>query len=162
MFRLVAQVPIFNSHAPFDGPPDGFAGNGIGTLLHRTLNVMKAVYSFAVQGGAVSTLSLLDDLGNAAVLPPGAVIFESFSNWTTAGATSASGTIALGTGAATNDLKTATAAASMTGVVAGIPVCTAASAIVLGSTTTGYQMSLTIATGAITAGVAGIYVWYVL
>jgi hypothetical protein len=37
MFRLVAQVPIFNAHSPFDGPPDAFAGNGIGTLLHRTL-----------------------------------------------------------------------------------------------------------------------------
>jgi hypothetical protein len=162
MFRLIAQVPIFNSHAPLDGPPDSFGGSGLGTILHRSLNVIKSVYSFAVQGGAIGALSLLDDLGNSAILPPNAIIIRSFSNWTTAVTSGGSATIALGSGAAANDLKAATAISSYTGLLEGIPTGTTAAAIALGTTALGYQTSLTIATAALTAGVGSVYVWYVL
>lgn len=162
MFRLLAQVPIFNAHAPFDGPPDAFGGSGLGTLLHRTLNCLKGVYSFAVQGGAISSINLLDDLGNAAIFPPSAVILESFSNWTTAVTSAGSATGAIGSGAATNDLLTATGKASLTGLVAGAPVFTAATFVALSTQATGYQMELTVAVAALTAGVANIYAFYVL
>lgn len=162
MFRLVAQVPIYNSHAPFDGPPDSFAGSGLGTTLHRTLNCMKAAYSFAVNGGAISTINLNDDLGNAAILPPNAVITRSFSNWTTLATSLGSATAALGSGASTTDLLAATAKASLTGLVEGVPTGTAATMVALGTTALGYQMSITIATAALTAGVANVYVFYVL
>lgn len=161
MFRLVAQVPIFNAHSPFDGPPDAFAGNGIGTLLHRTLNVMKAVYSFAVNGGAVLANPLLDDLGNSAILPPGAIIFESFSQWPTAMVGSNNAAISVATSTAA-DLLTSTAKTSLSGLLAGTPVNTVASAIALGATAVGYQIYLNIQTAVATAGIGNIYVWYVL
>lgn len=161
MFYLTAQVPIYNSHSPFDGPPGLFAGSAIGTLLHRTLNVMKAAYSYAVNGGAVSAIALYDDLGNLAILPPGAIIFESFSYWSTAMVGSNNAAISVATSTAA-DLLTTTAKTSLTAVLAGTPVNTAATAIVLGATALGYQIYLNIQTAVSTAGVGSVYVWYVL
>jgi hypothetical protein len=163
MIRLLAQVPIFNSHAPFDGPPDAFAGSGLGTLLHRTLNCMKVLYSFAVNAGAIGNTPLFDDLGNAAVMPPSAVILQSFSNWTTAAtsAGAATGAFSVATASAA-DLLAATGKASLTGLLAGTPVFTAATAIALGTTSTGYPINITIAAAALTAGVANLYVHFVL
>lgn len=163
MLRLTAQVPVYNSHAPFDGPPDAFAGNGLGTVLHRTLNVMKCVYSFAVNGGGVGAIALNDDLGNPAILPPGAIIFESFSNWTTAATSGGSATGAFSIATSTSaDLLAATGKASLTGILAGTPVNTAATAIALGTNALGYQVYFNIATAALTAGVGNVYIWYVL
>jgi hypothetical protein len=162
MFRLLAQVPVFNSHAPLDGPPDAFAGSGLGTLLHRTLNCMKVLYSFAVNGGALGNTPLYDDLGNAATVPPSSVVVESFSNWTTAAtsAGSATGAFSVATASAA-DLLGATGKASLTGLLAGTPVFTAATMIALGTTQLGYTVNITIATSALTAGVANLYVFYV-
>jgi hypothetical protein len=162
MIRLLSVVTALNSHAPTDGPPDAFGGSGLGTLLHRTLTCIKGVYNFANQGGAISSINLLDDLGNACVFPPNALILESFSNWTTAVTSAGSATVALGSGQSTTDLLAATAKASLTGLVAGLPVFTAATTIALGTTSTGYQMEATIAVAALTAGVANIYAFYVL
>lgn len=163
MFRLIAQVPVFNSHSPFDGPPDSFAGSGLGTLLHRTLNCMKVQYSFAVNGGAVANIPLNDDLGNAAILPPGSIILESFSNWTTAALSAGSATAGLSVATASAaDLLAQTGKSSLTGVLAGTPVFTAATAIALGATALGYQVNISIAVAALTAGVANVYVHFVL
>lgn len=163
MLRLIAQVPIYNSHAPFDGPPDSFAGNGLGTLLHRTLNVMKVLYSFAANGGALGNTPLNDDLGNAAIIPPSAIIVQSFSNWTTLATSLGSATAAFSVATpSAADLLTATAKASLTGVLAGTPVFTAATFIALGTTALGYPINITIATAALTAGVSNLYVHFVL
>lgn len=119
------------------------------------VHILRAKYDFAVQGGAVGAVTLLDvSTGKAAVLPKGAIVRDCLIDVITPGTTSASGTMALGTGQATNDLKAALAAASYTGLVACVPVGTAASAIKL---TADRTMSGTIATGALTAGK-----WYVI
>ncbi len=165
MFRLIAQVPIFNSHAPLDGPPDAFGGNGVGTLLHRTPNLMKAVYSFAVNGGALGNIALNDDLGNAAVLPPNAIITQCVSNWTTAMTGSNNASVSVATAAAA-DLISSASKASFTGIYPSSTTTptpqTPSTYIALGTTATGYQIYLNALTSAITAGIGNIYVWYML
>lgn len=160
MFRLVSYARTDNAAAPFDGPPDAFGGGAIGTAVHRTLNCMKCVYSFAVNGGAVGNIPLSDDLGNLAILPPGAVIVESFSNWTTALTGSNNAAISVASAAAA-DLLVSTAKSSLSGVLAGTPVFTTATMIALGTTATGYQVYLNALTTAITAGVGSVYIFYV-
>jgi hypothetical protein len=122
-------------------------------LVRREQRLMKCKYDFAVQGGAVSTVNLVDEDGKACVVPKGAIIRDVMIDVITAGTTSASGTMAL-TAQSAGDLKAALAAASYTGLVAGIPVGTAATAIKM---TADRTVQGTIATGALTAGK-----WYVL
>jgi hypothetical protein len=161
--NLSVVVPAFSAVSPFDGPPDAFGGSGLGLLLHRTLNVMKVAYSVAVNAGAVGNTALYDDLGNAAVLPPGSVVVRSFSNWTTAALAAggaATGAFSVATAGAA-DLLAATAKASLTGLLEGTPTGSAASMIALGAAATGYRIYITIATNALTVGVASLYVFYV-
>jgi hypothetical protein len=119
----------------------------------------KCVYDFSKQGGAISTLSLLDELGKACVLPNKAIIRDVLIDVVTAPTSGGSATIAVGSGAATNDLKAATAIASYTGLVAGIPVGTAATAIKLSADKT---PSVTIATATLTAGKLNVHIKYQL
>jgi hypothetical protein len=106
---------------------------------------------------------LNDDLGNAAIIPPSAVIMESFSNWTTAATSGGSATAGFSVASASAaDLLAATGKSSLTGVLAGTPVFTAATFIALGTTALGYPVNITIATAALTAGVANLYIFYVL
>lgn len=123
-------------------------------------------YSFAIDGGAISTKTNLRIPANQGgpqepkgTLPKGALITGCYIDVITAGTTSASGTIALSSGQAAGDLKAATAAASYTGIVACIPVGTAATAIKLTADSNPYYA---IATGAITAGKFNLHIQYVL
>lgn len=124
---------------------------GFGTLMDRTKCHVRAVYDFAVQGGAVGSLNLLDDQGNPCILPQGAIVTNVVLNVITAGTTSASGTLSLGLLTAT-DLLAATAAASITGFLAGVPVGTAATWKGPVTSQNGSQITAAIATGALTAG----------
>lgn len=130
---------------------------GSGKELHRTKNVMKCVWDFAVQGGAVGSLLLLDDLGNAAKLPSGAIITGGYIDIITAiSSTSNDGTIAL-TAQSAGDLKAAVDGDTLSGIVALIPVGTAATAIKL---TAERQITLTIAVHALLTGKISVYVEY--
>ncbi len=159
MFPNVAQVPIYNSHSPFDGPPDGLGGSGLGTLLHRTKGVIKFVYDFAVLGGAISTIPLVDDLGNiGALLPSTAVITRSWVNHITPCTSLGSATVAL-TFASAADVLAATAVASMTGTLEGIQDGTATHFIKLSAV---HTLSAVIAVAALTAGKFNVYLEYVV
>lgn len=162
MFQNTTNVAVYSSHSPFDGPPDAYGGNGLGFLLHRTQNVVKVNYSFAVNGGALGLINLYDDLGNPCILPPSAVITRTFSNWPTALTSLGSATISQGSGAAVNDLKTATAVASYTGLLEGASTGASSAFVALGSTAAGYRVGITVAVAALTAGVGSIYIYYVL
>jgi hypothetical protein len=132
-------------------------GEKVGTqMLRNCLQVMIAQYDFAVQGGAIGSVNLLGLDGKAAVLPQNAIIADSLIDVITPCTTSASGTIAL-TAQSAGDLKAALAAASYTGLVAGIPVGTAATSIKM---TADRTLQATIATGAITAGKFNLIVEY--
>lgn len=120
----------------------------LGTLvLKHTERVLRCKYDYAVQGGAVGSKNFRNEDGQDCKLPKTAIIRDVLFNVVTAGTTSASGTFAV-TAQSAGDLKAALAAASWTGLVAGIPVDTAATAIKL---TADRTIVGTIATGALTA-----------
>ena len=132
--------------------PGAFGDQQLGSnLVHQKVQVVQAGYDFAVQGGAVSTINLYDPLlgtASTVVIPSGAIIKQVLINVITPCTTSASGTMNL-TAQSAADLKAALAAASWTGLVAGIPVGTAATMIKM---TADRTLTTAIATGAITAG----------
>jgi hypothetical protein len=116
-------------------------------LVDKKIQVMKATYKVSVQGGAIGTVNLKDTDGKDAVLPNKAVIKQVIFDVKTACTTGASGTLSFGANT-TTDLKAATAAASWTGLVAGVPVGTAATAV---KTTAQRTLTASIATGIIAA-----------
>lgn len=128
-------------------------------VVNHAVRVAKAKYDFSVQGGAQGTGNLVGLDGKAVVLPNKALVVDCVIDVLTPATTSASGTIALGTGQTGVDLKAGLAAASYTGRVACIPVGSAATMIKL---TADRTMSYTIATGAITAGKFWVYVYYII
>jgi hypothetical protein len=125
---------------------------GLGALRYA-----KATYDFAVDGGAVS---LITPASNA-IIPINAVILGGIIDVITPFTTSASGTMAIGTsaGSAANSIKAALAAASYTGLVAVVPVFTAATMFKMSAAG---SITCTIATGALTAGKANIILAYVV
>jgi hypothetical protein len=136
-------------------------GSGIKSgdeLILRKKHVLRALYDFSVSGGAVGAISLLDENGKAAVIPNKAIITDSMIDVITAPTSGGSATIALGANT-TTDLKAATAIASYTGIVAGVPVGTAATAV---KTTADRTVTATIAVAALTAGKFYVMVEYIL
>lgn len=145
----------------------GFQNDQLGTKVMRdAVHDLVLQYSFAVDGGAITTgknLRVPATSGSpgevSGKLPKGAIVVGCFIDVLTAGTTSASGTMALTTGKAANDIIGATAAASYTGIVACTPVGTAATVIKL---TADVTPQFVIATGALTAGKWNIHIQYVL
>ena len=133
-------------------------GEKVGTqMLRNCIQVIIAQYDFAVQGGAIGSVNLLGLDGKAAVLPQNAIIVDSLIDVITPCTTSTSGTIALSAQSA-GDIKAALAAASYTGLVAGIPVGSAATSIKM---TADRTLQATIATGTITAGKFNLIIEYI-
>lgn len=144
----------------------GLAKNELGKQVFQNQERdLKVTYDFTKLGGAVGTYKLpfyatAGSTGEPSrTLPKGAIITGCYIDVLTAGTTSASGTIALSTGQGAGDLKAATAAASYTGIVACIPVGSAATVIKL---TADSVPTATIATGAITAGKFNLHIQYML
>lgn len=129
-------------------------------LTKRTERMAKCVYDFSVVGGAISAINLRDgvDSGQPCKLPKDSIIRDVLIDVRTAPTSGGAATIALGAAAA-NDLKAATAIASYTGLVAGVPVGSAATAIRLAADTT---ITATIATAALTAGKLNVLIKYQL
>jgi hypothetical protein len=131
----------------------------LGLALESQVGCARGLYDFAVNGGAVSTINLLDEEGNAIVLPNKAIITSVFIDVVTA-MTSAggSGTISLGANT-TTDLRAAVDADTLSGISAGVPVGTAATAVKL---TAERNLTVSIATEALTAGKFMAIVYWVL
>jgi hypothetical protein len=127
----------------------------------RDIKVYRGEYSFAVDGGAISTIPLRGSAGSQGPIPSGSVILEAFLDVTTGFTTGSAATAAL-TVEAANDLVSATlvsgAPYSTTGLKATLPVFTAATMIKL---TADRTPSIVIATGTITAGVLALVIFYV-
>lgn len=133
-----------------------------GSVMDKTKNLIRAVWDFTIQGGAVSTLLLLDDQGNPAVLPQGCVVSNVVIHTITGVTSGGAGTISLGL-LSTVDLLAATAVTGLTAgsFVAGIPVGTAATWKGPVTAVNGTNLTLSIATAALTAGRIYIFVEYV-
>lgn len=143
---------LLNKFAPYD--PD------LGELVNGAYGVVRLSYDFAVQGGAVGTVSLLDENGKPFLLPVGAIVTRSYIDVVTPATTSASGTIAISTGQTAADVLGATAAASFTGILEGVSTGTAANMKKI--STSAKTPVAVIATGALTAGKAYVFLEYVL
>jgi hypothetical protein len=147
------QRAFWNKYAPFDGV------YGLGDQFAIAKTIVRGTYSFAVSGGAVSTISLLDQAGDVIVLPDNAIITQVYIDIVTAmTSTGGTGTIAL-TANSSGDLLAAVDADTLSGVVAGVPVGTAATMVKL---TADRTLSVAIATAALTAGKFNAFVEYVL
>lgn len=125
-------------------------------VVKRQVRMEKCIYDFSKVGGAISTINLRNDDQQSCTLPKNAIIRDVVIDVITAGTTSASGTMSL-TAQTAGDLKAALAAASYTGILAGIPTGSAASAIKL---TADRIVTGTIATGALTAGKWNVLIQY--
>lgn len=112
--------------------------------------ICKVTYDYDVHGGAIGTITLPLDL------PDNAIVHDGLIDVVTAPTSDGSATIALGLNT-TTDLKTATAIASYSGIVAMIPVGTAATAVKL---TADRSLQLTIGAAALTAGKLNIFMNY--
>lgn len=127
-------------------------------IIKQNQRLLKCTYDFTKQGGAISSINLQNEDGKACIVPNKAIIRDVLIDVLTAGTTSASGTMAL-TAQSAGDLKAALAAASYTGLVAGVPVGTAATAIKM---TADRTVIGTIATGALTAGKWNVLIEYII
>lgn len=126
---------------------------GSGTIMDRTKCNMVVVYDFAVNGGAISTIPLNDDQGNAAFLPQGAIVTNVVCHVITA--VTSSGTTGLALNCLTGgDLVASQVKGTLTigAYVAGVPVGTAATRVGPVTAAGGTQVAATIITTAITAG----------
>ncbi len=134
----------------------------LGTLLRNRKGTLKCIYDLSDtvrQGGAVGDHNLLDEDGNAVVLPAGAIITQVYIDIITAfTSTGNNGTIALNAESA-GDLLAAVDADTLSGVSAGVPVGTAATMV---KTTAERTLVCTVATNAILTGKAHVFVDYVL
>jgi hypothetical protein len=131
---------------------------GLGTILSKQKGVVKATYDFAVLGGAVGSVSLLGPDGKVVTLPDDAIITQAYIEVLTAmTSTGNNGTIALKAQSA-GDLLAAVDADTLSGIVAGIPVGSAATMIKL---TAARTLMATIATNALLSGKFDLFVEYV-
>jgi hypothetical protein len=127
-------------------------GNSAGDSVLRTA---KAVYSFAVDGGAVSTITP----NGTVALPDNAIIVAATVNSTTAVTSAGAATVAIGTsaGSSTTAILGATAKASLSAdaVLNGVPVF--ATPVKL---TAAGNVTFTVGTAALTAGVIEVTLYY--
>lgn len=129
------------------------------TVVKHHIIIAAATYDFAKLGGAQTTLTLKGDNGQPVVLPNKALIVGCFIDVQTPLTTGSAATMSISTGQTGADLKPLTAAASYTGIVACVPVGTAATAIKL---TADRTMTVTVAVGTITAGKFTVFVQYIM
>lgn len=141
------------------------AGQNWGVLWNPDTNfgfvnahVAHAQYNFANDGGAVGTITPVNNF----TLPTNAVIMNVVINSTTAVTSAGAATVAIGTtvGSSATSLLTATGKASFTSnaFVQGVPVPQTASTFVKLSASG--QLQVTVGTAALTAGVIEVYVFY--
>lgn len=117
----------------------------------------KATYDFAIDGGAISTITL----ANGPTIPDKAIILGGTIDITT-NLVGATATIAVGTsaGSSTTSLKAATAVASyVAGQLAIVPVFTAATYLKL---TAAGRVTITIAVAPLTAGKFDVNLVYIM
>lgn len=126
-------------------------------LIEERKKQARGQYDFAIDGGAVSTITLRGDK-----IPSGAIVTDALIHVDTILASGGSPTVAVGTGEATNDVQAATAFGSAPWSTTGAKragALTATSAPV--KTTAERSITITIATAALTGGKFSVVVDYV-
>ena len=134
---------------------------GVADALNQTKNVLCAVYDSQLTGNATDgDHNLVDERGNAAELPAGAIITNVFAHVITAVTAAGAATVAL-KAASAGDLQAATAKASLTlnALVVGEPDGAVANFVRLSAKQT---VKSTVATGPLLTGKIAYYIEYVL
>lgn len=144
----------------------GFAREQLGKkIIEDSVRDLRVTYDFSLLGGATGAVTLRksatpgSNSEPSGTIPKGAIVVGCYIDVITAMAGGSGATIALSTGQAANDLKTATGFASYTGIVACVPTGSAATSIKM---TADAKPTATIATNTITAGKFNVHVFYVL
>jgi hypothetical protein len=148
------------------GPETGWSDKGAAylsaTVKYNPVYTARARYNFAVDGGAISTLTPSD----SDIIPANAVVFGGFVNSTVA-PVGASATVAIGTsaGSSSTSIMAATAITSLT-IDAVLPLLgfnpLAVTQKALFKMTAAGSINITIATTPLTAGVLEIFIQYML
>lgn len=144
-------MPVSNGVNPnFDSIQITGTGSG-----HSVLRVARAIYSFAVDGGAISTITPVSTVA----LPDNSVIVGGTINSTTACTSGGSATVSVGTsaGSSATSLLAATAVASLSADARINAVPTFATPVKL---TAAGNVTFTIATATLTAGVIEATLYY--
>jgi hypothetical protein len=158
--NAATQAEINAAQFNFNRGSAAMAKHQLGTVVFKQRETsMKCTYDFSTQGGAVGTVNLKAEDGKNCTIPKKAIIRDTLIDVVTAPTSGGSATIAIGSGASATDLKGATAIASYTGLVAGIPIGSAATAIKMAADQNPY---ITIATAALTAGKLNVHIKYQL
>ncbi len=138
--------------------PEAMQKYQLGTKVMRdTMHDLMVSWSFADQGGAVTTVNLHTPKSNSPLLPKNAIVVGCYLDVLTT--PTGGGTIAFSTGKSAADLLTATTATTLTGIVACVPTGTAATAIKL---TADVTPTMTVASTAVTAGKINVHILYLL
>lgn len=121
------------------------------------LKYAKALYDFSVDGGAIAAIQPK----NNAILPAKAIVIGGIIDVLTTPTSGGGATVAIGTsaGSSATSIKGATAIASYTGLVATVPVFTAASSFKM--TADGFII-FTVASFVLTAGKIGVELVYII
>lgn len=128
----------------------------LGTMLNKTGNLARVTYDFAVDGGAVSTITP----AKTVILPNKAIVTNAFVNVLTTCTSGGSATVAINSEGA-GDILAATAVASLTaGLIQGVPDW--ATIADYKKMTADRTVKVTIATAALTAGKMEVFIYYVL
>ena len=133
----------------------------LGNLLSNQMNTVKGLYDFSVQGGAQGTINLDDTLNEFGAtgditIPDNSIVWSGIADVVTDPTSGGSATVALGLNT-TTDILGATAIASVTGLLALVPVGTAATAVKM---TAAQTLDMTIGTADLTAGYINVYLQY--
>lgn len=137
------------------------AASQLGTeVVDGAIKVMRANYDFSVQGGSsAATIFLKAPDGSSAAIPNKAIIKSVYIDTVTA-LTAVSTGPRLAFGANTDvDLKAATEAASFSGIIAGIPADSAATAVKM---TADRALTMKLAGGNLSAGKINVFVTYLV
>lgn len=124
-------------------------------MAQSKIKIAKATYNFAVDGGAVSTISPKA----GAIVPKGAQVLRAWTDVTTNMTSGGSATVALAV-ASTTPIAIKAATAFDDAAYTGQDIHLAATAI--NKTDSAGAITFTVATAALTAGVVSVFVEYVV
>lgn len=159
-------VAAYNAKAPFDGNAANSGGlqglnPAIGFDLNRAYNVVRMIYNFAIQGGAIANLVCPDDQGNPIQFQVGTIVKRTYLYVKTAVTSAGAATLGASTGQAANDAVAQTAKASLTlnALIEGVATGTMATSIYITAACVPYVAP---AAAVLTAGLVEVYYEYVL
>lgn len=159
-------VAAYNSKAPFDGNAAAQGGllgllPALGNDLHRSMNVVKMSYSFAVQGGALANIVCPDDQGNPIQFQAGMIVKRTYMFVVAAVTSGGAATVGASTGQAANDAVAQTAKASLTlnALIEGVATGTMSTAIYITAACKPYVLP---AVAVLTAGALDVFYEYVI